>query len=331
MASDTVTTKQSKVTLTNWERLNNAPLPLAGASAVQWNDHMFVLAQDSITLLYHVKSKIWSMLPKSPYASINNAPPALTLHNDQIFTMSSRGQVAIFNPRFGKWNELNDMNMNMHENYDCVLASYNSKLYAIVAFMTNQGAALSVGLGSIINPNAKPIQPIVSKDCCTICVHESNSKWKKVCEFGQGPLQSAVIVDGTAFVHTREKVYQVLLEKKRVNAVTSEPQLGAGQGRLAQTTSTLPQFGGKALLSTVQAHSPTTTATKIASPSYIGSTLCAIKDALFSFGGRDEDNQPTSDVLRYNPDTDTWESAGYMRFSQWPAMVIFLLWLSSYI
>ncbi len=25
------------------------------------------------------------------------------------------------------------------------------------------------------------------------------------------------------------------------------------------------------------------------------------------------DNQPTSDGLRYNPDTDTWESAGYMR------------------
>ncbi len=49
------------------------------------------------------------------------------------------------------------------------------------------------------------------------------------------------------------------------------------------------------------------------SPVYVESTLCAIKDTLFSFGGRDRDNQPTSDVLRYNLDTDTWESAGYMR------------------
>ncbi len=216
MASDTVTTKQSKVTLTNWERLNNAPLPLAGASAVQWNDYMFVLAQDGMPLLYHVKSNIWSMLPKSPYTSINNAPPALTLHNGQILTMSSRGAITTYNPRFGKWMELNDMNMKMQENYDCVLASYNSKLYAIVALMTNQGATLmtSLRVGSEFNPNAKPIQPIVSKDCCTIYVHESNSKWKKVCEFGQGPLQSAVIVNGTAFVHTGGKMYKVKKTRK---------------------------------------------------------------------------------------------------------------------
>ncbi len=63
------------------------------------------------------------------------------------------------------------------------------------------------------------------------------------------------------------------------------------------------------------------TATACASPKYAGSTLHAIKDTLFSFGGRDEDNQPTSDVLRYNPDTDTWESAGYMRSCRYNAAV----------
>ncbi len=46
-----------------------------------------------------------------------------------------------------------------------------------------------------------------------------------------------------------------------------------------------------------------------------------LKDTLLSFGGRDEDNQPTSDVLRYNPDTDTWESAGYMRSARYNVAV----------
>ncbi len=56
-------------------------------------------------------------------------------------------------------------------------------------------------------------------------------------------------------------------------------------------------------------------------PSYTDYTLNVVKDTLFSFGGRDRDNQPTSDVLRYNPDTDTWESAGYMRSSRYNVAV----------
>ena len=43
------------------------------------------------------------------------------------------------------------------------------------------------------------------------------------------------------------------------------------------------------------------------------SKICSVNDTLFSFGGRDHDNQPSSDVNRYNPDTKKWEPAGYMR------------------
>ena len=43
------------------------------------------------------------------------------------------------------------------------------------------------------------------------------------------------------------------------------------------------------------------------------STLHVVKETLLAFGGMDEDNQPTSDVLRHNPDTDSWEDASYMR------------------
>ncbi len=60
---------------------------------------------------------------------------------------------------------------------------------------------------------------------------------------------------------------------------------------------------------------------EIALPPYRGFSLHVIKDALFSFGGMDRDNQPTSDVLRYNLDTDTWESAGYMRSARYNVAV----------
>ena len=57
-------------------------------------------------------------------------------------------------------------------------------------------------------------------------------------------------------------------------------------------------------------------------PPYTDCTFHVVKDTLFAFGGRDEDNQPTSDLLRYNPDTDSWESAGYMRSARYNVAVV---------
>ncbi len=94
MASDTVTTKQSKVTLTNWERLNNAPFPLAGASAVQWNGYIFVLARDGTTLLYHTKLKLWSMLPSYPSSLSDNLP--LVNHKGKVLTVTSGTEIVAF-------------------------------------------------------------------------------------------------------------------------------------------------------------------------------------------------------------------------------------------
>ena len=51
------------------------------------------------------------------------------------------------------------------------------------------------------------------------------------------------------------------------------------------------------------------------------STICGVNNTLFSFGGKDRDNQPSSDVSRYNPATKEWESAGYMRSCRFSTMV----------
>ncbi len=104
MDTHSLTSQGSKVTLTNWVRLSNAPLLLPRASAVQWNDYVFVLASNDTALLYHNKHNIWSMLPKPPYSYLSPTQ-AMTLHNGKILTMSANGEVSTFNPQLCRWTE----------------------------------------------------------------------------------------------------------------------------------------------------------------------------------------------------------------------------------
>ena len=52
------------------------------------------------------------------------------------------------------------------------------------------------------------------------------------------------------------------------------------------------------------------------------STVCGVNNTIFSFGGMDEDGQPSSDVFRYNLGTKEWEPAGYMRSSRYSITVL---------
>ena len=341
----------TKVTLTNWVRLNNAPLLLPRASAVQWNDFVFVLASDDTALLYHRKHNIWSMLPKSPY-SYFNLTPALTLHNGQILTMSANGEVSTFNPQLCRWAVLHDMRMEVG-NRPRLLVSSNNILYSVVDFKTRvqqvqqeqglHGGGLKLGrgpLGGVLPQNFGQQQASSRHTDSTVFLYNSKSKWVKINEIGSSPLKSAAVVDGTLFVLAGQDMFKLTLPTQP--KVAANPKLESNT-KLSPPTTTELNYGMQAL-ATINTP-PTTTrlnlgvqltgintispqkmprnqpalqrlrrfARACASPRYTGSTLHAIKDTLFSFGGRDKDNQPTSDVLRYNPDADTWESAGYMR------------------
>ena len=61
--------------------------------------------------------------------------------------------------------------------------------------------------------------------------------------------------------------------------------------------------------------------TEIRLPSLAKFTICGANDTIFSFGGRDQDDQPNSDVSRYNPATNEWEPAGYMRSCRYSVTV----------
>ena len=328
----------TKVTLTNWVRLNNAPLLLPRASAVQWNDFVFVLASDDTALLYHRKHNIWSMLPKSPY-SYFNLTPALTLHNGQILTMSANGEVSTFNPQVCQWAVLDDMRMDTG-NRPRLLVSSNNILYSVVDFKTRvqqvqqeqglHGGGLKLGrgpLGGVLPQNFGQQQASSRHTDSTVFLYNSKSKWVKINEIGSSPLKSAAVVDGTLFVLAGQDMFKLTLPAETKVAANPKLESNTKLATAAQTVTglfstqagTRSPFGINAIPpQKVPRNQPVPqqvlqSATACASPMYAGSTLHAIKDTLFSFGGRDEDNQPTSDVLRYNPDTDTWESAGYMR------------------
>ncbi len=303
--------QRSKVTLSNWVRLNNAPVLLPRASAVQWNDFVFVLASDDTALLYHNKHNMWSMLPKSPYTSTN---PALTLHNGRILTMSSNGLAATFNPQLCQWTALDDMRMD-EGNRPRLLVSSNNNLYSVVDFKSQvQQGGLQLGSEHWVQ------QALPSKDC-TVFSYDPSSKWEKICEFGSSPLKSAAVVDGTLFVHAGEEMFKLILPvKPKVAANLRNTKLPPTTTNRLAFLDPVPAVSHTGINTTPSKNIPRNqpapqlqSAKACASPTYAGSTLHAIKDTLFSFGGRDKDNQPTSDVLRYNPDTDTWESAGYMR------------------
>ena len=61
---------------------------------------------------------------------------------------------------------------------------------------------------------------------------------------------------------------------------------------------------------------------KIAQIPLLQYTISSVDGTLFSFGGRDEENQPSSDIYHYNSCSETWEPAGYMRNARYGALVI---------
>ena len=111
------------------------------------------------------------------------------------------------------------------------------------------------------------------------------SGWEIVSDIKNGTIMSAVIVNTDLYIKVDNRLY-----KKNLISQSSE-----GNG-----TSTLPE---------------------ISPPPHEGSTLQVVKENLFAFGGRDQDNQPSSDVLRYNHGSNSWESAGYMRSCRYNVVV----------
>ena len=256
------------MTLTNWVRLNNAPLLLPRASAVQWNDYVFVLASDGTALLYHAKLKLWSMLPKCPYHLKENVP--LVNYEGKILAVSNRSQICAFDAPTSSWKEESGPTVE-----EIIHMAVNHDTLHVYAWVTKS-------TGYMFGKQGKAALFTLTTE-----------GWEEHDIYIQRYASKLLLTSKHIFVETANSkgIYCQKFKK------TSESE--------AESDDT-----------------PIEPPKEIAPPPYKAFTLHVLKDTLLSFGGHDEDNQPTSDVLRYNPDTDTWESAGYMRSARYNVAVV---------
>ncbi|XP_064391794.1 uncharacterized protein LOC135339582 [Halichondria panicea] len=275
---------KTTVTLTNWVRLNNAPLLLPRASAVQWNDYIFVLASDGTALLYHATNAMWSVLISCNETLPPEGPPPLALYKGEVITVSINGTVLCYSKRASQWKECPELKMDLKYSYihSIAMMSDRNNLYVIMYY------------GSRSNP-------IYGSQACHVFSYSSGHSWEKISDM-EAPrsitFKSAALAGSSLYIQSGKKIHKLAIEGLKTAELV--PELSPAKKQKTE------EF--------VQMTSPNM-------PPLKGSTLHAINNELFSFGGRDENNQPTSDVLRYNPDTDTWESAGYLRSARYNVAV----------
>ncbi len=273
---------ETKVTLTNWVRLNNAPLLLPRASAVQWNDHVFVLASDSTALLFHAKLKLWSMLPKCPYSMNDNVP--LVNYRGEIRAVSKDARICAFDVATSSWKVIPKPSEG-----EIISATVNHDTLYVYMY---------------VRIKTKPTQRYPPR---TPALFTTTTRgWEQQDLNDLNELGSKILLTSEhLFIESDKCIY-----RQKINS-GSESETKSDEQQIDEQQIAFPPYKEIALPPYKE----------IALPPYKAFTLHVLKDMLLSFGGRDEDYQPTSDVLRYNPDTDTWESAGYMRSARYNVAV----------
>ncbi len=273
------------MTLTNWVRLNNALSLLPRVSAVQWNDYVFVLASDSTALLYHITNDIWSLLISCKEQLPPEGPPPLALYKGEVVTASINGTVLCYSKRASQWKERPELKMELEYSY----------IYSIAMMSDSHNLYVIMYCGS-------QVKQTTHYQVCHVLSYSSGHSWKKIGDIetpsnvSNITLESAALAGSSLYIQYGGKMYKVAIKGLKTAELISPAKKQKTEEVVQMTTPNMPLLNG--------------------------STLHAINNKLFSFGGRDEDNQPTSDVLRYNPDTDTWESAGYMRSCRYNVAVV---------
>ena len=92
------------VTLTNWERISNAPIDLSKCSAVQWRREFIAVSNsDGNTLLYNVKWNMWSQLAKLPDGTKPCQGCPLTCYDEKLLILTQGGKIYELLPEKNQW------------------------------------------------------------------------------------------------------------------------------------------------------------------------------------------------------------------------------------
>ena len=270
---------KKNVTLTNWKRLSNVPANVNLSRFVQPGVHWreFLVFLDHQLYLYHIKMGVWSALFSNGMCSPAKGCPLAVFDDDQdLVLLSSNGSIYKYFLESGQWkifDKLSDCRPRFSKSRSFVLDS--------VFLVSDQPKSLVLLWQEYERPYSFQVSLSTQEDdyfCAT----------------------------------------KYLYVRRFQNSKTSDPVKLAYKSFLCQTVSHISYAISQSNLyvnidgSVIYCINNQNVVSTIPLPPLTKTTICSVKDNMFSFGGLDTETQPNSDVSRYNSDTNKWEPIGYM-------------------
>ena len=210
-------------------------------------------------------------------------PDGLPLANyrGQITTLSNRGQLVSF--ASSQWRSPHGLGSTL-------MAGSNGQLNIYRAVIIPNNDILYVVIQwceETTQPQQRHATVTRGPTQCDVLSYDPKCDWKIVKNIPTTYLQSAALVNSDLYIWAGYTMYRISLSSDTSTSETDQD----------------------------------TKIPTLSHPPHEGSTLHVVKGNLFAFGGREQDNQPSSDVLRYNPGSNSWENAGYMRCARYNVVV----------
>ena len=298
------TSPNEKVALTNWKRLPCVPAEVCMSQCVQpgvhWREYIVFLDGSSDRLyLYHIKMGMWStLISKGSFDSAKGSPLAVfgASHDDQdLILVSKYGSIYKYFVENGCWkifdklDTYGELQINNRTSTSIYATTYYIKCVVVATANTTSDQSQSLFL--LWQENPKKTKHSRSSKEHLYLRRFQHSEWTDPVEL----VDTNFLTDWLSHVS-----YAISQSNLYVN-------IGA-------------------LTSVIYCMNAQNVVTKIPLPSLNKTTICSVKDTMFSFGGRvqvedDEEEQPSSDVNRYNSSTMEWEPAGYMRSCRYSVIV----------
>ena len=283
---------QKTTTLTNWKRLTNTTIEfdVKNALALVWREYIVVIDGSSPETLhfYHLKHGLWSKVSAN-VPSCDGERSIITLmggctfatHRDNLIILSNTGHVYKFSGN--KWIVCPELTVLLCDNLD----AYNRR---------------SIFTSSPIGDDAlDSLILLESQDILSLHTFRyfQTSRWSQ-----PKKLQKSIYV-----FYPQPSRYQGYRGSYHSSFVVMKGSIYVSNGKEVCSISLLKP--GADIIPVVEI-------TKLEVLQY---TISAVDGTLFAFGGKDEENQPSSDVYRYNSSSEIWEPAGYMRNARYGAIV----------
>ena len=282
---------QETTTLTNWKRLTNTTnvFIVESAQALVWKGYIVIAVGSSPHTLhfYHLTHELWSNVSavNSSYGGYLNMRPgcALITHGAKLLMLSLQGDV--YELRGNKWIICPELKVkDKGSNYHAIFtsSSLGDDTLYSLILLESQDGQVLHTFRCFQPPQWS--QPRKLQRSLYVFPSQYSQSGYQSSQYHYDDYQASfAAMKGSIYVSNGKQVYCIDLRNPEAE--------------------TIPVV-------------------EIARLPLLQYTISSVNGTLFAFGGKDEDNQPSSDIYRYNSCSEIWEPAGYMRSARYGALVI---------